>query len=484
MTPNFQGFSATRVLVVGDCMLDRYLQGTVSRISPEAPVGVLSVERTMSTLGGAANVAAGVAALGGRTTLAGIIGCDPDGAELSLLVEQAGIECLELIEGHETTTICKTRAIAGQHHQLLRLDQDGSKASRAALAKELQSRVLKLINEHDVVVFADYEKGTLPASLLQTTIAAAAREGIPVIVDPKKLDFTAYAGATVLTPNVTELERATGRSLPTTMDIEGAAKEVITGCGILNVLCTRASDGMLWVSAEDSMSIAAEQRNVADVTGAGDTVVAALSVGIGSHWPMADCCHMSNIAAGLAVSRPRTYIVSSNELQHAWSRGPTKLIDTQTAITRADACRKAGQRIVFTNGCFDVLHAGHLATLEAAKRCGDVLVLALNSDESVRQLKGPARPVLEQSHRAALLAGLECVDMIVVFDEPTPEALVRRIKPDVLVKGSDYQADEISGSEFVRQYGGEVVLLPLVQGLSSTKILQRGGIRAAALTTV
>lgn len=472
MSGSVSHLGGARVLVLGDVMLDRFLQGTVGRISPEAPVPVVSLTGETRCLGGSGNVAAGIAALGGRAALAGAVGADPEGHQVRTLLRAAGIDDALLVEHSGVQTICKTRILAGNHQQLLRLDQDGRREAAEAAAEQLAQRLIAAIAGQEAVVLADYDKGHLPAALVQRVLHECRARGVPAIVDPKKADFSAYAGATLLTPNLAELERAVGRSLEGQEPIAEAAHDLRRRLGLDQMLVTLGPRGMLLADAGGTTHVPAEVREVADVTGAGDTVVAVLALALARRWPLGEACRLASLAAGIAVGKPRTYVVQAAELDQLWQGRSLKVLDRTAAAARVAQARRAGQTIVFTNGCFDILHAGHLACLEGARKLGDLLVLGLNSDASVRALKGPTRPAIDQEHRAALLAGLACVDLVVIFDEPTPESLIRAIEPDVLVKGGDYDPATIVGADFVRGRGGRVVTLPLVDGLSTTGILQ------------
>jgi D-beta-D-heptose 7-phosphate kinase / D-beta-D-heptose 1-phosphate adenosyltransferase len=461
------------VLVVGDVMLDRHVHGHVRRISPEAPVPVVSLAGEVHNPGGAGNVAAALAGLGSSVTLAGLVGADAEGSQLLDALHTKGVGRLALSEGPGLQTITKTRILSEGHQQLLRLDRDGDRAAFAAAAAGLLGRILPLVDQQAAVVLADYEKGTITPELARGIIDRCRRRGIPCVVDPKKADFTAYARATVVTPNLLEAERAAGRPLPEDNAVARAAGELRAALGLDAMLITRGPEGMTLSSSEGITHIPAQIRDVADVTGAGDTVVAVLAACLASGWDLAEACRLANLAAGIAVSHPGPYVVHADELAMAWKGMSPKVLSREAAHRRAIEARRRGRKIVFTNGCFDILHAGHLASLEGAKRLGDLLVVGLNSDASVRGLKGDSRPVIGQENRANLLAGLACVDIVVVFDESTPEALIRQIDPHVLVKGGDYTVDQIAGADFVQGRGGQVVALPLVPGLSSTAILER-----------
>jgi D-beta-D-heptose 7-phosphate kinase/D-beta-D-heptose 1-phosphate adenosyltransferase len=472
MTLSVNGFRDLPVLVVGDVMLDRQVRGHVRRISPEAPVPVVSYDREDASPGGAGHVAASLAGLGCHVTLAGLVGDDPDGRRLRDELAARGVAAV-FGPGDGLTTVCKTRILSEAGQQLLRLDRDGRREAFAAAAGGLLERTLPALDGRRAVVLADYDKGAVTPGLAAAVIRACRARGVPCVVDPKKPDLSAYAGATVLTPNLPEAERALGRPLPDDEAIARAAEEVRDRLGLGAMLITRGPDGMTLAAGGEPVHIPAQARAVADVTGAGDTVVAVLAACLGSGWGPADACRLAGTAAGIAVSHPGTHVVRAEELEPAWRGVSPKVVGWEAAARRVADAREAGRRVVFTNGCFDILHAGHLSCLERARALGDVLVVGLNSDASVKANKGEARPIIGQSDRSALLAGLACVDLVVVFDEQTPEALIRRLEPDVLVKGSDYAPGAIAGADFVRSRGGQVVTLPLVPGLSTTSILAR-----------
>jgi D-beta-D-heptose 7-phosphate kinase / D-beta-D-heptose 1-phosphate adenosyltransferase len=463
----------TPVLVLGDVMLDRHIHGQVRRISPEAPVPVVNLVREDHTPGGAGNVAATLAGLGCPVTLAGLIGTDEEGAQLRESLRSKGVERLSLVERPVLKTISKTRILSDTHQQLIRLDRDGERASYAGLEEELLDQALPLVEHQSAVVLADYEKGVITPKVSRAIIRRCRERQIPCVVDPKKADFGVYCRATIVTPNLMEAERAVGQALLGDEAVAQAAAELRGALGVDALLITRGPEGMSLSTAEGVLHIPAQTRDVADVTGAGDTVVAVLAACLGSGWPVAKACRLANIAAGIAVSHPGTYVVHGDELETAWNGLSPKILSWEAARRRLAEARRHGQKIVFTNGCFDILHAGHLTSLEGAKRMGDFLVVGLNSNASVRGLKGDSRPVISQENRAGLLAGLACVDLVVLFDDPTPEALIELIEPDILVKGGDYTIDRIAGADFVQSRGGRVVTLPLVPGLSTTAILNK-----------
>ncbi|WP_337176256.1 D-glycero-beta-D-manno-heptose 1-phosphate adenylyltransferase [Paludisphaera sp.] len=462
-----------RVLVVGDVMLDRHVHGHVRRISPEAPVPVVGLLGEVSTPGGAGNVAAGLAALGCDVALAGLIGPDVEGEALREALAAKGVAGPGLVERPGLATVSKTRILSEAHQQLLRLDRDGDRAAYAAFEDDLLAHALPMVGDASAVVLADYEKGVITPKVARAVIAECRRLGVPCVVDPKKVDFSPYAGATVVTPNQLEAERTAGRPLPDDDEAGRAAEELLSALGTDAMLITRGPQGMTLALPGAVHHVPSRTRDVADVTGAGDTVVAVMAACLGDGWPVLDACRLANTAAGIAVGRPGAYVVQAGELRAAWGGLSPKILDADAAARLLAEARRRGRRVVFTNGCFDILHAGHLSCLEGAKRLGDILVVGLNSDASVRELKGPSRPVIRQDDRAGLLAGLACVDVVVVFDDPTPIALIEAFEPDVLAKGGDYAIEDIVGADLVMARGGRVVAIPLVPGRSTTSILER-----------
>jgi D-beta-D-heptose 7-phosphate kinase/D-beta-D-heptose 1-phosphate adenosyltransferase len=461
------------ILILGDVMLDRHVHGHVRRISPEAPVPIVAWHSEDHSPGGAGNVAASVAALGSPVTLAGLVGPDAEADDLRASLRSRGVHRLILHTGPGIATVTKTRILSDAHHQLLRLDRDGDRNAYVAATPALLGEILTRIDSHQAVVLADYEKGVITPALTRAVIDRCRETNRPCVIDPKKLDFSVYAGATLLTPNLLEAERALGRPIVGDDDAARAAEELRHDLALDAMLITRGPEGMTLSTPEGITHVPARTRAVADVTGAGDTVVSVLAAALGSGWKLPDACRLAAVAAGIAVSHPGTYVVQANELETAWHGLSPKILAWDAARRRLESARRRGQKIVFTNGCFDILHAGHLASLEACRQLGDLLVVGLNSDASVRGLKGKTRPVISQDNRASLLAGLACVDAVVVFDEPTPDALIRCLDPDILAKGGDYTIDQIAGADFVQARGGRVVTLPIVPGLSTTGILSR-----------
>ena len=474
---DLSNFKKVNALVIGDVMLDRYLWGRVSRISPEAPVPVVKAESRTYRLGGAANVAANLAALGCRVRLLGTKGADDFGERLSRLLSENGIEDHLITLAPPRPTIVKTRVIS-QGQQLLRLDEEETGTIRPEEASILLDRVLEMIAEASVVILSDYGKGTLDDGSCSTIIRNARERLVPTLVDPKGRDWTRYNGATCITPNTAELELIAGKQFISEENFMDTGRELIKTLRIDRLLVTRGPKGMaLFTPNEPPLLIGTQARDVFDVSGAGDTVIATVAAGIATGMGWAQCAELANIAAGIVVGKVGTNPIRAEELAIALRQGHNgtlrKICDPASARLTLDAWRAAGNSIVFTNGCFDILHAGHIRLLHAAAGEGQRLVVGLNSDSSVRRIKGIHRPILPQSDRAALLAALGCVDMVVVFEEDTPLSLIKALRPDVLVKGADYTREAVVGHELVEAWGGRIVLAPLIENLSTTGIVER-----------
>lgn len=471
------GFRHARVLVVGDVMLDRFVYARVSRISPEAPVPVLLIGREATSLGGAGNVARNIASLGGRVTLIGGRGEDAAGDHIAeLLAREATIEdALVVLEDARTTE--KIRYIADQQ-QVMRADReapwpDSVNAMALAAAREA-------IPHHDALVISDYAKGFLPPVLVRDLIALAKAHGKPVIVDPKGADFAAYDGATVITPNRNEIGLATGMEAGSDGAVAAAAETLLARLPELSaVLVTRGADGLsLAERGADIVHIPSRARDVFDVSGAGDTVVAALALSLAAGSDLQSAARLANIAAGIAVTMVGTAAVTAGEIAAELQTRQTesverKILSLEQALERLALWRAEGRKIGFTNGCFDLVHPGHISLLAQARGACDRLVVGLNADASVRRLKGDGRPVQDERARAIVLASLAAVDLVVMFAEDTPENLIRQIRPDILVKGADYKRENIVGADFVASYGGEVMLADLVPDRSTSDLIGR-----------
>jgi D-beta-D-heptose 7-phosphate kinase / D-beta-D-heptose 1-phosphate adenosyltransferase len=467
---NLPSLNSVHVLVVGDLMLDRYWIGAARRVSQEAPVPVVDIEHTEDRPGGAANVALNVASLGARCTLVGLVGDDEAGRTLRAVLTAAGVHC-DFITVDDWPTIVKLRVVS-QKQQLLRTDFE------QPLPRDLTDAVAERMQEHlqeaTALVLQDYDKGALadPARL----IAAAAAARVPVVVDPKHKPFSSYAGADLLKPNIHEYQAAVGpwRDDETMIAL---GHELCRRLGFNALAVTRGDKGIMVIEQSGGhRHIPARSVDVYDVTGAGDTAAAALGVTLSLGWDPVACAQVANVASGIAVGKAGTAAVTGPELAMALAATPRvdrgMLTRSQLLDAVADA-RARGERVVFTNGCFDILHAGHVAYLEEARALGDRLVVAVNDDASVRRLKGAGRPVNPLEMRLRVLSGLMAVDWVVGFPEDTPETLLQAVRPDVLVKGGDYASSEVVGADLVRAYGGEVRVLGLVADLSTTAIVQR-----------
>ncbi|GAB3678601.1 bifunctional D-glycero-beta-D-manno-heptose-7-phosphate kinase/D-glycero-beta-D-manno-heptose 1-phosphate adenylyltransferase HldE [Salinisphaera aquimarina] len=465
-------FDAARVLVVGDVMLDRYWYGDTARISPEAPVPVVRIADEERRLGGAANVALNLARVGVQARLLGVVGRDEPAQAARAMLAAAGVEA-DLIESASHPTIAKLRVMS-RNQQLIRLDFEQSFAADGAFDREaLYSRYVQALAHTDVVICSDYGKGTLIQ--VERIIAAARDAGVPVLVDPKGQDWQRYAHATLITPNLHEFESVAGGVVE-----EGAlqthADELRARLDVEHLLVTRSEKGMSLFSPAGHLHLPAQAQEVFDVTGAGDTVIALLAAALAAGRGMGDAAAIANLAASIVVAKLGTATVSPAELERAARTGHSErhgVVDEDTLITLMNDVRAHGERVVMTNGCFDLLHPGHIAYLEAARALGDWLIVAVNDDDSVRRLKGASRPLNDLDHRMQVLRGLGAVDWVVPFSEDTPERLICRLCPDILVKGGDYRPDEIAGGDCVRAAGGEVRVLDFVDGFSTSAIIKR-----------
>ncbi len=470
------------VLCLGDVMLDRFVYGAIERISPEAPIPVLLVEREKAMLGGAGNVVANIAALGAKAVLMAVIGEDIAGDDIIKQLEALGIDA-QLEKTASRSTTVKSRFVSGGQ-QMLRVDREKTTPISADIEDRLLARAAKIIPAVGAVILSDYKKGLLTDRLVTGIIEIAKKNGTPVIVDPKGLDFARYHGASVITPNRKELETATAMKAGTDEEVRAAAMKIITTCDIPTVLATRSQAGMSLISKDaDAIHIPANVREVFDVSGAGDTVIAAFAAALAAHITPRNAALIANIAAGIVVGKPGTAVARPDEIEKVLFMGyamekqayhrKTKLVTKEGAAEQAERWRAKGFKVGFTNGCFDLLHPGHISTLRQAKAACDYLVVAINSDASVRALKGPTRPVQDEVSRAAILSALEMVDAVVVFGEDTPMELLKAIRPDVLVKGGQYKLEEVVGYELVTSYGGKIVRADMEEGFSTTNTISK-----------
>jgi len=473
----FAAISAVKVLVVGDLILDEYIWGKTCRISPEAPVQVVEVESDEFRLGGAGNVVNNLLSLGCQVVVASVVGVDEDGQKLLGLIQHRGLDSAGILQSQQRTTSRKSRVLAS-HQQMLRIDRE----STAEISAPEQSTLLEFIRQQlpDVgaVILSDYLKGVLAPELIKHVITSCREADIPIVVDPKGSDFSRYRGATLLTPNRREAEVATGTVICDEDSLHQAGTSLLTEQQLDALVLTRSEEGMSLFAVDGSVEhLPTEAREVFDVSGAGDTVVAVIGAALAVGSELSYAAQLANLAAGIVVAKLGTSTVSAAEViqesarRHYSSEG--KILPRSDLAELLALDRSAGKTIVFTNGCFDLLHAGHVKYLQQARNLGDLLVLGLNSDESIRRLKGEKRPLLEETERAQILAALDCIDYLTIFGEDTPLELLQVVRPQILVKGGDYQTDEVVGKNLVESYGGRVELIQFVDGKSTTNIIDK-----------
>ncbi|MDY6903755.1 MAG: bifunctional D-glycero-beta-D-manno-heptose-7-phosphate kinase/D-glycero-beta-D-manno-heptose 1-phosphate adenylyltransferase HldE [Thermodesulfobacteriota bacterium] len=475
MTLYCPDFSSCRVLVAGDVMLDIYYWGDVGRISPEAPVPVVRVMDKSCTLGGAGNVALNLKGLGAQAILMGVRGDDRAGADMAgTLAEHAIVDELVILPSHPTTT--KTRVL-GQGQQLVRLDEEQFWEGDPEAVDAMATAFERLVDTVDVVILSDYGKGFFSAGMAEAFIARCVAAKVPVFVDPKGNDWSRYEGVTCITPNTREFMQACSLTVEDDHELEVQAGAMIRRLKLDGLLVTRGGKGMsLFTGDAPPIHIPTEAKDVFDVSGAGDTVISVMAAAMGAGMPVSEAAALANCAAGIVVQKVGTAPIDRVSLEIAvrgrQSEGPAKHFVLEDAVDMVAAWKKEQHQVVFTNGCFDLLHAGHIKLLHAAAREGDKLVVGINSDDSVRRLKGESRPVLPEGERAAILAAIGCVDMVIVFTEDTPLRLIDGLKPDVIVKGGDYTPETVVGRDLVESYGGRVCLVPLKDGVSTTNIIK------------
>jgi D-beta-D-heptose 7-phosphate kinase/D-beta-D-heptose 1-phosphate adenosyltransferase len=473
-----RGFHSARVLVIGDIILDRYVTGTVHRLSPEAPIPVLRPANNRCTLGGAANVALNIATLGGQAILIGVVGNDTAGEEVArLLKATAGIEsALVRIANRPTTS--KTRFMTGSH-QLLRLDEETTQPLDSDGLDAVMAAVERGLDAADVIVLSDYAKGVLCDDVLAAVLARATQAGKLVVADPKRADFSAYRGAAILTPNEHEVRVATRIEADHDVEADRAGRVALEATGGEAVLVTRSAKGLTRVCRDrDALHIPTRALEVADVSGAGDTLVAALAVALGAGAALADAAMLANATAGISVGKQGTATVSRQELLDALHLDDLvttdrKVVGLEEAIEKIADWHRRGLKVGFANGCFDLIHPGHVRLLSEARAACDRLIVALNTDASVKRLKGESRPLQNEMARATVMASMAPVDLVTLFDEDTPLEMITALRPDVLVKGSDYTVEQVVGSDLVQGWGGKVVLVTLREGHSTTGTIRR-----------
>jgi D-beta-D-heptose 7-phosphate kinase / D-beta-D-heptose 1-phosphate adenosyltransferase len=463
-----------KVLVVGDVMLDKYVWGSVDRISPEAPVPVVHGTHVTHCPGGAANVAMNVAGLGAKAIVIGLVGEDIDAEQLESDLHGASVETSFVIVKNFPTT-SKLRVLS-KNQQMLRLDFEKTISPPVAVYEQLISQARDAIGSCSAVILSDYAKGALNDLVCAVIIQDAHMLGIPVLVDPKSDSFHKYRNATTICPNLKEMAIVAGTSTQNIKALLDKAERHLEEYGVEFLTITLGEKGIAVIQKTSRLHAPVEARQVLDVSGAGDTVIATLALCLACKLEIGDAIKLANVAAGIVVGKAGTVPVDRNELLGALSteialHAGEKILSRERLLARVAAWRAAGQRIVFTNGCYDLLHIGHIDLIERARQQGDRLIIAINSDDSVKRLKGPSRPMVGQRERARVLAALSASDAIVIFDESTPLELIQTIRPDVLVKGGDYADEVVVGAKEVRSWGGRLFLVPLVEGFSTTKLI-------------
>ncbi len=473
----FSRAKTVKALVIGDLMLDEYLWGKAERISPEAPVQVVDVVREDVRLGGAGNVVNNLVALGCRVAVASVIGGDDNATQLLHAFTGLGVDTSGILEDPLRRTSKKTRVLAS-HQQIVRIDRETREPLRAEYEERLCAAITGLAATAQVILVSDYLKGVLTPPVLATIMAAGQRFAIPVVIDPKGNDYQKYAGATLLTPNRKEAEVASGVIIKDEQSLTEAAQRIIAQAQLTSLLITRSEEGMSLFEADGAVDhLPTVAREVYDVTGAGDTVLATLGLALACGISRCEAARVANVAAGIAVGKLGTSTVAPVEIINEVGRGH---YDSEAKIKNLDVLahliteeKRRGKTVVFTNGCFDLLHVGHVKYLQKARSLGDLLVLGLNSDASIRRLKGENRPLIGQEERAHILAALDCIDYVVLFDEDTPLNLIETLLPQVLVKGGDYDREGVVGHEVVEAAGGRVELVQFVDGKSTTNIIEQ-----------
>ncbi|MDH4121060.1 MAG: D-glycero-beta-D-manno-heptose-7-phosphate kinase [Deltaproteobacteria bacterium] len=462
----------TRVLVVGDLMLDRYYWGEVNRVSPEAPVPVVKVGREETRLGGAANVANNLAALGCKVWVCGLTGVDDMGREVRRMLGEIGADTSAVLSDPARPTGVKLRILA-QHQQMLRCDWEQAAPLGEKLLGDLLARLEPLMAKVDGVIVSDYGKGLITRGLMEALLALAGRHGRKVTVDPKGMDYSRYKGAACLTPNEHEASMVTHQPILNDQDALTVARRLMDMCALESVCVTRGAKGVLTArKSGEWRQLAAQAREVYDVTGAGDTFISLFSALLFAGVEPFECVRLANLGAGIVVGKLGTATVTTAEIL-SQDGHPFRFHTLHDIGETAERLRQEGKRIVFTNGCFDLLHAGHIQYLKDSKARGDVLIVGLNSDDSVRRLKGPTRPVIGEEDRAHVLGALEAVDHVVIFGEDTPLEVIKRVRPHVLTKGADYTVDQVVGADLMAQWGGVVELIPLKENRSTSGIIRK-----------
>ncbi len=477
MSLDFSAFEQRRILVVGDLMLDEYLRGRVERISPEAPVPVFRLEQADFRPGGAANAARNLAALGAKVALAGVVGADEEGRKLIAALDALGIDRRAVLIDPKRPTVRKSRVLAGGQ-QLLRIDREGTESLPEALWKELLGRTKSVFDDSEAILLSDYGKGVAVPELCAELASRARKHVKPAVADPKGRDFSKYAGFTLLTPNRVEASLASGVDTADEPGLFAAGACLLAAVEVEHVLVTCGAEGMvLFTRGEKPRRFPTRSRQVFDVSGAGDTAAAALTLALASGFPLSQAVEIANAAAGVVVGKIGTATVNREELAVELCEKADAAARKRKSLEELSAIcgdlRRQGKRLVFTNGCFDLLHAGHVRLLAVSRALGDILIVAVDDDASVGALKGPGRPVVGIEQRVRMLAALDSVDYVLVFATGELEAVISALRPDVLTKGGDYEAKPVVGRSFVESWGGRVVLIPFEEDISSTRLIEK-----------
>ena len=475
MTIDIKKFAGCRILVAGDLMVDEYLWGDVERISPEAPVQIVSVASEEHTLGGAGNVISNLVALGAKVSAAGVIGSGTNGQLVLTKLNALGVNTRGVVQDPQRPTTRKTRIIA-DHQHVLRFDREVKTEISRQTMNKIARAAAEMSADADLILVSDYGKGLITKALMTKLIAAAQKHNKLLIVDPKGLDFKKYAGASLITPNKKETALAAGIEIVDEDSLAKAARRLIEKTGIDKILVTCGKEGMVYFEQDTRpYRISTKARQVFDVSGAGDSVLAVLGLGIAAGYSIKEAVALANTAAGIVVGKVGTATVSKTELAAALNLIPALSVDKQKTLAELSAVarklEKNGKRIVLTNGCFDLLHVGHIRLLSASKQLGDVLIVALDDDESVKQLKGSGRPIINENERLRIISALDSVDYVIVFSSHELNEVIEAVRPAVLTKGSNYATEAIRGREIVERYGGRVEIIPLTENISSTRII-------------
>lgn len=471
------GFDDCRVLVIGDLMIDEYVWGNVERVSPEAPVQVVSVRRDSVTLGGSGNVVNNLVALGAQVAVAGVIGAGANGDLLTRMFESRSVDVTALIRDPARQTTRKTRIIGGHQH-VLRIDRETTQP----ISSDHHHRLIACLEDKldcvDIVLISDYGKGLLTRALLRDVIDAVRRRKLPVIVDPKGLDFTKYAGATAITPNKREASLAAGIEVVDFETLTAVGTKLLQATAVETVLITCGKEDMVLFQPDTSpYRIPPRARQVFDVSGAGDTVLAVLGLAVATGHSFPEGAALANAAGGVVVGKVGTATVSREELQAAMNETTdfltAKKRTMQDLVPLVDRYRAQGRTVVLTNGCFDLLHVGHVKFLAASRRMGDLLIVAVDDDASVQTLKGPGRPIIGAEQRLRIISALDSVDYVMLFSADQLESVIEALRPDILTKGSNYTCDQVLGKAAVERLGGQVVLIPITEEISSTGVIDQ-----------